>query len=201
MSERQQVNLYVAHLKPQVDWFSPRYLGIGAGVWLLLLVLLLVHGTYQNSVLEQQLSINTRVLEQLTAQVQVLKGRLPKSRAAELDSEMARIAIEVERRQAISRLISGQNLGNQEGFSGSMQGLARHSNDALHLQSFALLQGGGLVALQGEVREAHILPAYLQALQSDRSFSDSHFGSLSIVREEQRLRFSMNEALQEAEQP
>jgi len=201
MTERQEVNLYVAHLRPQVDWFSPKNLGVGTGVWLLLMVLLAVHGAYQSSTLEQQVNISTQSLQQLTSEVQVLKGRLPKSRAAELDREMTRLASEIERRQAISRLISGQNLGNQEGFSSSMQGLARHSNESLYLQSFALRQGGGLVSLQGEVREAHFLPAYLKALQGDKSFHESHFGPLSIVREDQRLRFSMNESLQEAEQP
>jgi len=201
ISERQEVNLYLAHLRPQVDWFSPKYLGLGASVWFVALILLVAYERYQTAALEQQLDIDTQALQQLTAQVQVLKGRQPKSRAVELDREMTRVAAEVKRRKAISRLIQGQNLGNQVGFSGAMQGLARHSNTSLYLQGFDLQQGGGLVSLQGEVREAHLLPAYLQALQGDLSFRDSHFGPLSIVREEQRLRFSMNESLREVKQP
>lgn len=201
MSDRQEVNLYLAHLRPQVDWFSPKYLGVSMGVWLLILVLITLQESYHNSALEKRLNIQTQTLQDLTAQVQELKGRLPVSRAAELDVEMTRVAKEVERRQAIRRLLTGQNLGNQAGFSGSMQGLARHSNDSIYLKSFALQQGGAQVSLEGEVREAHFLPSYLDALQGDESFHNSHFGPLSIAREEQRLRFSMNESLQKADTP
>ena len=171
------------------------------GVWLFVLVLMAVQASYESSELEQRLDTDTQELQLLTAQVQVLKGQLPKSRAAELDAEIARIAVEVERRQAIRRLISSQNLGNQEGFSESMNGLARHSNESLYLKSFSLQQGGTVVSLQGEVREAHFLPAYLEALQGDRSFRTSHFGPLNISREDQRLHFSMNESLLEVKQP
>lgn len=201
MSKRQEVNLYLEHLRPQVDWLSPKLLAGYLGGWLLLLVAVVMFNSYQNTQLEDQLAAQQRALQVMTAQVQQLKGQLPKSRAAELDQQMKSLGAEVERRRAISRLISGQDLGNTAGFSAHLQGLARHSNASLSLQGFTLSQGGLVVALNGEVRQAQVLPAFLQALQAEPSFSDSHFGQLGITREEQRLRFSMNEALAGAKAP
>lgn len=201
---RQEVNLYLPHMRGADDLLSFKYSAFYIGTWLVLLLLMVVVKSWQGSSLQQELQQSETELAQLTTQVTELKERLPKSQGAQLDQDIAELRREVARRNAIKRLISGQDLGNASGFSSYMQGLARHANEQMALQGFQLSTGGITIGLQGEVQKAQVLPAYLAALQGDDDFSGSRFGAMQIVRDEGRLQFSTNQPLGErslGEQP
>lgn len=195
MTQRQEVNLYLPHLQPKVDYLAPALVVRGLAALLLIMVAIACFDVVQNIQLQQQLDVEQVQVDQLADQIEAVKQQLPESQAARLDQEIQQLGREVKRRKAISRLIDGQSIGNTAGFSEQLQSLARESSAELALTGFEFSSGGDVVSLQGETRHPEAVPYYVARLRDSDSFSNSLFGSLSIQRQDgsSRLQFSLNQ--------
>lgn len=179
----QQVNLYLPEFQPRREPVNARQMGL---IWLALLVgvvLWSVWNGYRTSDLEATLESERAELQAVQAQVQDLTARLPAQRGASVEEQIAELRSELARREQILRLISRQNLGNADGFSGQIQAMARQSFDDMALSSFSLQSGGNYVELVGRVRHPERVPEYLQRLRQEPSFSQVGFGVLTVDRE------------------
>ena len=194
MNPRQEINLYLPGLRPQRDFLSARYCLSGLALVVLGLALLWGLEYRTTRLLKAEISSQQQQLEQLQQQLKLVKQTLPASRASELDDEIAQLRQQLQRRQAINRLIDGRSMGNTEGFSGQMTGLAQSVSKALSISGFDLQQGGKRVAVEGNALQAEEVPLYVEKLRALYSFRDSSFGQLNIRRGEKQglLNFSFN---------
>lgn len=195
----QQVNLYLPEFHPRRVWLSlNQMIAAIAAVLVLIVGLSLWSGAYTDS-LQARLTSERAELDALQRQVQQLMAELPARRGATVEEQVARLRQEIQRREQILQLMSQQNLGNAEGFSGQLSSLSRHALDDLALARFSLQSGGQYVELAGRVRKPEQVPLYLQQLRRDQSFSGVSFGVLEVAREPDDrgpgLMFSVQRAL------
>lgn len=196
MTDRQEVNLYLPRLRPSVDYFAPTMVARAVGVFLMILVAMALFDAYQNYALVALIEEQQQAMAERQTQLDDVKKRVPKSQGAHLERTIATMRSQVKRRQAISRLIDGQSIGNTQGFSRQLLALAEYSNDKLSLKGFQLQAGGKRIVLHGHARVAEAVPHYIELLRSSESFNDSVFGPLKIARANSghSLNFSLNEA-------
>ncbi|UZJ45930.1 MSHA biogenesis protein MshI [Marinimicrobium sp. C6131] len=195
----QQVNLYLPEFHPRRVWLSlTQMIAAIAAVLVLIVGLSLWSGAYTDS-LQARLTSERAELDALQRQVQQLMAELPARRGATVEEQVARLRQEIQRREQILQLMSQQNLGNAEGFSGQLSSLSHHALDDLALARFSLQSGGQYVELAGRVRKPEQVPLYLQQLRRDQSFSGVSFGVLEVAREPDDrgpgLMFSVQRAL------
>lgn len=177
---RQEINLYLPELRPKRDYLTAECCGYGLlGLCALVVLVAALNWLSAGSEDEQLMLVQQRV-DQINQTLDAIKARQPKPQGERLDAEIASLRQQLQRRKAIRELIEGRSIGNADGFSGQMQGLASASDGSLYLSTFALTQGGKQVAMQGKTRSASGVPRYVGALKSRQSFSGSQFGQLTI---------------------
>lgn len=179
----QQVNLYLPEFHPRRVWLSLNQMIAAIAVVLVLIIGLSLWSAAYTDSLQARLTEERAQLETLQQQVQRLMAELPARRGATVEEQVARLRQEIQRREQILRLMSQQNLGNAEGFSGQLLSLSRHAMDDLALGEFSLQSGGQYVELAGRVRKPEQVPLYLQQLRQDESFASVSFGVLEVARE------------------
>jgi Tfp pilus assembly protein PilN len=178
---RQEVNLYLPELRPQFDPLSPKLAAAACGVVAVLMLLMAAASYWQIQAIEaQNLALQTQQ-QQLEKTVTDLRRSAPKSHAARIKLELDKLREDVASRQLIREIISGQNLGNAQGFSGHFHGFSRQVGRELALQRFYLSRGGAHVELQGVARKAAAVPRFVELLQGEASFKRATFGQLQIV--------------------
>jgi len=194
MSEirRQEINLYLPSLRPRNDPLQPRWAGTYLLAALLLLSVMAIVDVFQNRSLQQQIAELQTQQQKLQNEADVIKAQLPKSRAKQLDKAIEEMRLQVERRQRIKGLVDAQNLGNAQGFSSQMLGMARQLQSGLALHTFTLSDGGAQVGFAGQVREAATVPRYIQKLQDEDAFSASQFGVMNIAKQEGSVLLAFN---------
>ncbi|MGH1371216.1 MAG: hypothetical protein ACRBBW_04215 [Cellvibrionaceae bacterium] len=192
MTQRQEVNLYRPHLRPKIDYLSPKMVARAALVLVLGLLLTACFDLFQNYQINSEIAQREKSIAQLTQQVAQVKAQLPKSQSAKLDREIRNLRLEIHRRQAISRLIDGQSIGNTAGFSEQLSALGEKSSDKISLSGFSLAAGGDVVSMNGHTRTPESVPSYIDRLRQSESFSGSVFGSMSIARVNNQLPLSFS---------
>jgi len=195
VSQRQEVNLYLPQLQPTVDYLSVAVVARGIVLLLFMLLMTVFFDVYQNQQLQGDIELRQTSIDSLQQQITHVKKQLPKSQAIRLDREIRALGVEIKRRQAISRLIDGQSIGNTEGFSEQLSMLSQKSSTKISLTQFGLSAGGDVVSLVGETRTPESVPAYIDRLRQSDSFSTSVFGPMSIFRQNSSalLNFSLNQ--------
>ncbi len=194
MTQRQEVNLYLSRLQPKLDYLAAPL--VLRGFLLLAAVLIAITGfdLMQNYRLQQFVEQQQVQVDGLSQQIADVKAKLPKSQGAKLDREIKRLGQEIARRQAISRLIDGESIGNTQGFSNQLRALSQQSSEQLSLTTFAFARGGQVISLTGHTRSPEAVPSYVDRLRQSESFNDSVFGPMAIARQDNHsvLIFSLN---------
>ncbi|NIB44383.1 hypothetical protein HBA55_32615 [Pseudomaricurvus alkylphenolicus] len=193
---RQEINLYLPHLRPRLDYLSAPVVAAGLMAMVAVLVLLSALSGWQAGNLAEQLHQQKQRLATLEQQTEDFKSRLPASDADRLEAQITSISDEIERRRSISELIDGQSIGNAKGFSMAMDSLASQVNDQVALTGFDFIAGGRRIALAGQALSPEAVPLYVERLQVSEGFKDSLFGQLQIQRVpgKSHLSFSLNQA-------
>lgn len=201
MNQRQEVNLYLDELRPKIDYLSPTMVARGAVTLLLVLLLIACFDLYQNYQLNHDITEREASIAQLNKKIGEVKKKIPKSQGIKLDREIHGLGIEIQRREAISRLIDGQSIGNTHGFSEQLTALGENSSDKISLTEFGFLVGGDVISMKGQTRTAQSVPSYVDRLRQSESFSDSVFGPMAIARVKKQtlLDFSLNQDNQNGE--
>lgn len=178
-----QVNLYLPELRPQQTWLSARNAAVLVLVFLLVMAVVQIIWSLRAGNLETEVAQRQRATAETEARFEKLRKDSSGSATGSLDDRIASLKLAITNREKVRRIISGQNVGNAQGFLASMQALARESRDDFALDHFTLSRGGNYVELHGHTRTAKDVPLYLQRLKSDPAFSHARFGLLSISSE------------------
>ncbi len=194
MTSRQEVNLYGPQLRPKVDYLSASMVSRGLVVLVLGLLLVACFDLFQNYQLGNEITERENTIAQLEQKITDVKKQLPKSQGIKLDREIRDLGLEIQRREAISRLIDGQSIGNTHGFSEQLSTLGESSTDKISLTAFEFSAGGDVVSMMGKTRTPESVPSYIDRLRQSESFSDSLFGSMNIARvnNQSQLNFSLS---------
>lgn len=180
----QQINLYLPELRPKREPMRARHIGWAVLAMVLLLIPVSLWSAARTDALEEQVATATDKLQALQAQVLELQGQALAAGDVDLEAEIGRLREDIRRRERLKTLMTQQNLGNAEGFSQQMHGLARQALNDLTLEWFSLQHGGGYVELGGRVLSADLVPLYLQRLRQEPSFADTRFGVLDMGRDD-----------------
>lgn len=176
----QQINLYLPEFQPNREPFRSSHI-----LWLLLIsIVLLCAVTFKTHQNNDEIA---KTIEQDKVQTQTLRAQLQEFASyknqvniVDLDNKIFKLKNEIARRQQLLQLVSYQYLGNDKGFSGQLESMARQSNPGIALEIFSIKHGGRYLELVGKTTSADKLPAYIYALKSEKDFNDVSFGVLKI---------------------
>lgn len=180
----QQINLYLPEFRPRRQPVQAIHMAWTLLVVAVLLIVMSMWSAGRTGALERQVTEAATQLQEQQALVMQLQNQTPTQGGPDLEAEVALLQQEIRRRERIKTLMTRQNLGNAEGFSEQMQGLARQSLNDLALEWFSLQHGGRYVELGGRVRSADLVPLYLQRLRQESSFAEARFGILDVGRDD-----------------
>jgi len=178
----QSVNLYLPELRPSKEWLTANTVAISLLGFVLIILgasALMSHNLkdyqHQVAVLEDQQA-------QIESRLEEFRARPTNNGTLQLDRKLTKLRSAILAREQIGQIIQGQNLGNEEGFSGVMNAFARQYIDSISLEHIRVSRGGAYIELKGATRLPRDIPRYLQNLQSEKSISDAQFGLLSVMK-------------------
>lgn len=199
----QQINLFQPILRRERVLFSAMAMVQSVAVVAVVLVAFTVYIQWRVAAQGDELAALSAQRDQLTQQLADASRRLPPGQEdPALAAKVSERQRELQAKRAFLREFSGREMGNTEGFSPIMAGLARQRSPDLWLEGFHLTGAGG-VTLQGQVLEAAALPAWLQQLSNEPVFVGLEFQTLLMERDEEdsrSLRFELR-TQREATQP
>jgi hypothetical protein len=177
----QQINLYNPALAPRVDLFSGRYILVGLGSLLVVLLLAWGFAGFEAS----RVAAEERALGVRLAGVQADVARLAQEVAARkpdaaLERELADLeALLAARNQVMATLGSGA-LGDTRGVSEYFRAFARQRAEGVWLTGFSIGGAGDEIVIEGRTTDAQMLPGYLNRLRRETSLRGSAFESVTI---------------------
>jgi hypothetical protein len=106
---------------------------------------------------------------------------------AERDADPARVA-ELKRRQReaddksrVLDLLSGESVGNTEGFSGHLAALGRRHPEGLWLENILIADGGRQLMLAGRTLSAGLVPQFLAELRDEPALAGTAFATFTLA--------------------
>ncbi|WP_096087578.1 hypothetical protein [Agaribacterium haliotis] len=188
----QNINLYLPELRVKKEWMTAHTAALSCLGFVLLLLLVSIVNSHRLQALKKDVVMLEH--QQLLAEqrLQSVKDRGPIGNSLKLDKQIDQLKLDINSRLLVQDLIEGQSLGNDNGFSSRLQGLARFSSEALSLDRFRFTGGASLIEMSGVCTKPELLLAYLAELQNDSAFVQSAFGSLSIAEKNSQKRFDFS---------
>jgi hypothetical protein len=197
----QRVNLYLAEFRPRNEPLLANQIALICVAAFALLLALSVFSAYQNQSLAERMAGAKAELVTLEENLQRVRSKLPADNSTALERENVRLELSIERRKMLQTLLADKNLGNADGFSLQMEGLARQSLESVSLESFSLQEGGHYLEMSGRLNKAESLPIYLQNLRSEAGFSEARFGVMQIERDAQNERMMKFQIARPGDEP
>jgi len=197
----QQINLYQPSFR-QVRQF----VSIGVMVSSVVLFLLLFAGYYGyiSWQLQQQTArvqlIETRVAEQQQRVAEMEKQFPVRTKSALLEKQLAAFEQTRAGKQQILNMLNSGVVGNNDGFSAYLEGMARRRIDNLWLSNIVINGGGERMRIEGSTLKADLLPKYIQQLSMESAFSGREFAIFSMSRSgkgNKQIDFSLNSGAEE----
>ena len=144
----QQVNLYLPELRPKKEWLTARTTGVIALGFIAMMWLGVLLSSHRLELRAQQLERMETYRQQALLRIQDIRSRARPGVSAELDEQLANIIAAIATREKLAAIMRGQELGNQQGFSAALEGLARQSMPSISLEHFRFSAGGARVELE-----------------------------------------------------
>jgi len=180
---RQEINLYQPMFRRQRPLFSARAMLRAAAVAVLGFVALYGWGQWQLRALEGDVARLTAQRAAAAAQIVDLRSRVPARRKSELlQAEVDRSERELAGKRELAGALARGDLGDEQGFSRYLEGLARQGIAGLWLTELAIEAGGREIRLAGRALSPHRVPLLVQRLSAEPSFRGRQFNSLTIER-------------------
>ena len=177
----QQINLYVARLRPRHELATARNLGLCALVLLMLMTALSLRVSFDAKEKNQAASASQKLLadeQEKLASLSKMVAQREVSSALKSELEMAKTMLSA-RKEALDVLESGK-VGNALGFSAFMSGFARQAQADLWLTGFSVSAGGEEIEIRGRLLDPAKLPGYVQHLSAEPVFQGRRFAALEM---------------------
>lgn len=178
---RQQINLYEAPPEPDV-WrdYSP-FPQVGAGL-VLMLALVYLFTLWSHWGLQDQLQEVQQQYQLGQQNIDKLKQQLP---APVVDNALLAEVSALEQREKAGRellkALNVERIGNADGFSGYLEGLARRHSEGLWFTRIELQQGGAWIGLQGQTARPEWVPQLIRNLGQEPVFSGTEFDIFNLT--------------------
>ncbi len=180
---KQQVNLYQPIFRRERRVFSARAMLASIGVVLVGLLLIYGYGRWQTYQLGTELARVEDQRRAATERLTGLEGVIPaRGRSQLLESEIARLERELERKRRVAAALEAGALGNTRGFSSYLTALARQRVDGLWLTGLRVREGGERLVLTGRALSPERVPVLVQRLADEDAFAGLHFDTLEMER-------------------
>jgi hypothetical protein len=165
----QQINLYNPIFLKQKKHFSARTMLQSLAAIVAGALAFYAYAVYQTGVLRQSsVQLEVRTKQQREQLVKLGRDYSPQGRSRLLEEELARAEARLKSRQALMERLHTEKLGSTDGFSQYLKALAKQPVAGVWLTGIKV--GGdaqGTLAVQGRALQAHMVPAYLQALSGE----------------------------------
>lgn len=188
----QSINLYLPEYRPKREWLSLRGSLIGFALFLVAMIAMHLNQSQNLRHLTEQVVLLQQQESTIKQQADELKNRASSSNKQLLKQQIDSLRAAIANRNAIKQVMSGNSLGNQEGFSQHMYVLGEKRVDDLVINRFAFTRGGEYVELEGHTRKPSSVPLYVHELQQTPVFSRAKFGFLTINDEGGLARFRLS---------
>ncbi|MGH1469844.1 MAG: hypothetical protein ACRBCS_01520 [Cellvibrionaceae bacterium] len=180
---RQEVNLYTIEFHRSDQLLSVKQILQLTAVSAVILMMFYGFSLWQISSLKEEVGVSKNNYQKIEEKISQINAAKPKSNRAELQRNIDDLKLEISYQENLERIMVGDNLGNADGFSNQLEGLARHSLTDLSLTEIRLLKGGSYLELDGWVTEPSAVPTYLHEIRQEQSFKAVKFGVITIERE------------------
>lgn len=193
----QQINLYSAEFRPETNAFQSMFMFQAAAILVVALTCIYLFASHEVSGVDQEIELVARLenaaLERLrTVGPLITSITGERTWAEQLDEASQTLA----QRQAVLNLIQSTALGKTDGFSSQLRALSRQDVDGIWLTRVALSGDGASTRIEGKTFRAELIPAYVQDLTAEPSFSNLRFHRFQIDhaadRDGNALTFSMD---------
>ncbi|MFT5082906.1 MAG: hypothetical protein ACI9Y1_000942 [Lentisphaeria bacterium] len=177
----QRVNLYRPELRPKKEWITANTL-VAVVLGFVLIISASVYLQNRNLVnYEKQVAFLEAQKLATQNRIDFIRAEVSPKNSKDIDANIEKLQRTIKAREQVSQIIQGQNLGNEAGFSESMNALARQSLASVSLARFRISRGGSYVEIEGETRTPGDVPKYVQYLLREPSFVGVQFGLLSMA--------------------
>lgn len=181
----QQVNLYQPMFRKQEKVFSAVTMLQISTVLVVMLAAIYGYSWWSFKPIESELARLETEQGRLQQEIARIRAESPPPVPSRLlEQEVVRLSDELERMKHVRQAISGARFGNQEGFSGFYEGLARQHISGIWLTHVSLSHGGTRLSFRGKAISAELVPVYLQRLAGEQAFSGMSFNLLELTRSE-----------------
>lgn len=177
----QQINFYHSEFRPKKEVLPAwQFLAILGFALVCLIILSIVTIIFQPDPAEK-LERQQQTLLQKQQQVVQLQNKLDTNKEHPLlRAEFEHINKKLSEKQSLLDYVSSNELGNQQGFSSSLESLSEQSIENVWLTQFTFLNAGQFIALKGKTASADIVPKYIDSLGQSSTFSGKTFSVFNI---------------------
>lgn len=197
----QQINLYQSELRSKEKTVSAnKAISYVLGMLALVAVISTVQWWQQSR--QQQVLVEARQQkDELLKQIQAVTNEIA---AMSDDSEYKKVLLDKEQelnnKQLVLGVLSGQKFGNTKGFAEHFTGLARQHINGLWLTHLDIHAGGEKLNIQGSTFTPEYVPRYLQNLSGEPSFQGIEFKTFLMERQQgsSRVDFSIRSTHKES---
>lgn len=164
----QQINLYNPIFLKQEKHFSARTIVQALALIVVGLVTFYVYALVQTRGAERATrEQRDQVASQREQLVKLGPKFSPEGRSKTLESEVARLEVEVKARQSVIASLSTGELGNTAGFSEFLAALGRQAVPGVWLTGLNIGESGNNLQVLGRALRAELVPAYLKTLSNE----------------------------------
>ncbi len=150
---------------------------------------------YQSNSLQQQAATLNSNIDDLVFSLEERSHFLAQRNAdPSLVAELQRRQREADDKSRVLDLLSGESVGNTDGFSGHLAALGRRHPEGLWLDRIRISDGGRQLMLRGLALDAQLIPKFLGDLQLEPVLSGTSFSTFALSSDEERagpLRFAL----------
>lgn len=176
---QQTINLFDHLAKRETIAVSSQHMVVAVVVMLTTVLLISLVSAYRGS-------LDIAKIQQAERDNERLQNQLSELRAESTNESKAiqRTKRLLKQRRQILHTLSKQQHDIGQGFSDHLAGLGRQQLKGLWLSSIELRAGGEEISLKGAMRQATLLPRYLQDLGKEPAFSGLRFQLMKIENSE-----------------
>lgn len=150
---------------------------------------------YQLNSLQKQVATLNSSIDDLVFNLEERSHFLAQRNAdPSLVAELQRRQREADDKSRVLDLLSGESVGNTDGFSGHLAALGRRHPEGLWLERIRISDGGRQLLLRGLALDAGLIPKFLGDLQLEPVLAGTTFSTFALSSDEERpapLRFAL----------
>jgi len=197
----QQINLFQSELRSTQSSLAGKKVVTYVGAFVAVLLVISVFQWWQQQSQQANLIAANKEKDDLLKKIQIVTTELA---ALSDDSEYKNILLlkeqELQNKNRVLSVLSGQKFGNTKGFADQFTGLSRQHVDGLWITHLDIHAGGEKLNLEGSTFSPSHVPHYLQKLSSEPSFSGVEFKTFLMERDEgtKRIDFDIRSTQKEA---